>query len=255
MNTSLQALYGLRLFTLDEAAKATKTSQAGMANTLQRYSRMGLLRHVRRNLHSMNDLASGNPLADRFEIASHISPSSYVAYHTALEFHGMAHQTFFTNYVMSKSRFNKFEFDGSEFLWCSDTIGEVGVLTPIGNEKVKVTDLERTIIDCFDRIDRAGGIEELLHCMEGIVLLNEQKLNKYLECYGKAFLYQKTGYLLERIKEQTRISEDFIDICREKGRKAVKQLTNDTDSDTYIKQWNLYVPYSITITQEQNELI
>jgi len=91
--------------------------------------------------------------------------------------------------------------------------------------------------------------------MEGIVLLNEQKLNKYLEYYGKAFLYQKTGYLLERIKEQAHISENFIEMCQKKGRKAVKQLTNDSDSDTYIKQWNLYVPYSITITQEQHELI
>lgn len=255
MNTSLQTLYGLRLFTLDEATKLTKNSQAGMANTLQRYSRMGLLRHVRRNLHCMNDIVSGNPLADRFEIASHISPSSYVAYHTALEFHGLAHQTFYTNYVMSKSRFCNFEFDGSEFVWCSDTIGDAGVESPNGNEKVRVSDLERTIIDCFDRIDRAGGIEELLHCMEGILIVNEDKMTKYLECYGKAFLYQKTGYLLERIKEQAHISEGFIEICRDKGHKAVKKLTNDSDSDTYIKQWNLYVPYSITQRQEYYELI
>lgn len=245
MNTSLQTLYGLRLFTLDEATKLTKNSQAGMANTLQRYSRMGLLRHVRRNLHCMNDVVTGNPLADRFEIASHISPSSYVAYHTALEFHGLAHQTFYTNYVMSRSRFSNFEFDGSEFIWCSDTIGDIGVASPNGNEKVRITDLERTIIDCFDRIDRAGGIEELLHCMEGILIVNEDKMTKYLECYGKAFLYQKTGYLLERIKEQAHISEGFIEMCRGKGHKAVKKLTNDSDSDTYIKQWNLYIPYSI----------
>ena len=37
--------------------------------------------------------------------------------------------------------------------------------------------------------------------MEGIVLLNEERLIDYLVRYDKAFLYQKTGNLLERIKE------------------------------------------------------
>lgn len=255
MNATLQVLYGLRLFTLDEAVEALKTGRASMGKTIQRYSRMGLLRHVRRNLHCMNDIVSGNPLADKYEIASHVSESSYVAYHTALEFHGLAHQTFYACYVMSKSRFKNFEFDGCDYQWCSDTIGGVGVSTPIGNEKVRVTDIERTIVDCIDRIDRAGGIEELLHCIESVILLNEEKLTKYLELYGKAFLYQKTGYLLERIKEQAHLSEAFIEMCRQKGHNAVKLLTNDQDSDTYIKRWNLYVPYSITSKQENYELI
>ena len=75
------------------------------------------------------------------------------------------------------------------------------MMTPKGNSYVRVTDVESTLLDCFDRIDRAEGIEELLHCMEGIVLLNEERLIDYLARYDKAFLYQKTGYLLERIKE------------------------------------------------------
>lgn len=255
MNATLQALYGLRLFTLDEAVEAANMGRMGLAKTIQRHTRSGLLRQVRRNLYCMNDIVSGNPLADKYEIASHISESSYVAYHTALEFHGFAHQTFYSSYVMSKSRFRNFEFDGCEYQWCKDTIGQLGVSTPMGNEKVSVTDIERTIVDCIDRIDRAGGIEELLHCIESVVLLNEEKLMKYLELYGKSFLYQKTGYLLERIKEQAHISETFIEMCREKGLHAVKLLTNDQTSDTYIKQWSLYVPYSITMKQEQNELI
>lgn len=255
MNATLQALYGLRLFTTDEAVEAAKTGRMSVTKAIQRYSQMGLLRPIRRNLHCMNDIVSGNPLADKYEIASHISMSSYVAYHTALEFHGFAHQTFYSSYVISKSRFRNFEFDGCEYQWCSDTIGCWGVFNPIGNEKVRVTDIERTLADCIDRIDRAGGIEELLHCIESIVLINEEKMAKYLELYGKAFLYQKTGYLLERVKERAHISDTFIEMCREKGRKAVKLLTNGQDSDTYVKQWNLYVPYSIATKQENNELV
>ena len=84
---------------------------------------------------------------------------------------------------------------------------ENGVITPKGNPYVHVTDLERTVIDCCDRIERAGGIEELLHCMEGISLLDEPKLEKYLALYNKAFLYQKVGFILEHSKEHHHISD------------------------------------------------
>ena len=98
------------------------------------------------------------------------------------------------------------------------TLGEDGVITPKGNPLVRVTDLERTLLDCFDRIDRAGGIEELLHCMESVVLLDENKLSGYLKLYNKSFLYQKTGFLLERIKDRAHVSDEFICTCREKGK-------------------------------------
>ena len=123
-------------------------------------------------------------------------------------------------------------------------------MTPKGNPYVRVTDIESTLLDCFDRIDRAGGIEELLHCMEAIVLLDEEKIINYLEKNDKTFLYQKTGYLLERIKEQANISDSLIELCRTKGTKSVKWLTNDEDSDTFVSKWRTYVPQELTSKEE-----
>ena len=128
-------------------------------------------------------------------------------------------------------------------------------MTPNGNPLVRVTDLERTLLDCFDRVDRAGGIEKLQHCLENVVTLNEEKLVTYLEYYDKAFLYQKTGFLLERIKEQTHISDSFLELCREKGTKSVKWLTNNDESDTFVNRWRLYVPQVLTEKGMEHELI
>lgn len=78
-----------------------------------------------------------------------------------------------------QSRFKDFAFEGIDFVYCAapfEPTAENGVITPKGNPYVRITDLERTVIDCCDRIERAGGIEELLHCMEGISLLDEPKL-------------------------------------------------------------------------------
>ena len=150
----------------------------------------------------------------------------------------------------SMTRFNPFSFDDVDYTYCRQTKEIVGMMTPKGNPYVRVTDMESTLLDCFDRIDRAGGIEELLHCMEGIVLLNEERLIDYLARYDKAFLYQKTGYLLERIKEQANISESLLELCRAKGTKSVKWLTNNEESDTFVNKWRMYVPQELTSKEE-----
>lgn len=133
---------------------------------------------------------------------------------------------------------------------------QLGIINPEGNPYVRVTDLERTFVDCCDKINRAGGAEELLHCCEGLHKLNEIKIMKYLDLYGKAFLYQKVGFLLERIQKQINISTETIELCRNKGALHTKRLTNDVDSDCFVSAWKLYVPsYYISENTESYDLI
>lgn len=97
---------------------------------------------------------------------------------------------------------------------------------------------------------------KLLHCMEGISLLDEPKLEKYLALYNKAFLYQKVGFILEHSKEHHHISDQFIEMCRSKGALHTKRLTSTGDSDTYLCRWKLYVPEDCVIDKTiENELI
>ena len=220
MTELLSILYKLRIFTSDELSEALKGKVKSVEALLARYKQQGWIVAIRRNTYCMKDIASGLPVCDKYEIGSHLSHTACISYHTALEFHGLAHQPFNEVFVKSMTRFNS----------------------------------ESTLLDCFDRIDRAGGIEELLHCMEGIVLLNEERLIDYLARYDKAFLYQKTGYLLERIKEQANISESLLELCRAKGTKSVKWLTNNEESDTFVNKWRMYVPQELT-SKEEYELI
>lgn len=257
MADKLSLAYRLRIFTLRELANAIKESiPLLVSKQLQRWGRQGWVVQVRRNLYCMVDLATGMPVCNKYEIGSHLSESSYVSYNTALEFHGLAHQPSSEVFVSSRSRFNPFRYDEIDYVYCRQTSDSIkGIVTPNGNPLVRVTDLERTLLDCFDRIDRAGGIEELQHCMENVVTLDEEKLTTYLDDFDKAFLYQKTGYLLERIKGQTHISDTFLELCREKGTKSVKWLTNNDESDTFVNRWRLYVPQVLTEKGMEHELI
>lgn len=238
----LSAIYKTRIFTLEDVMREMKLSNAGALSALARWQKEGLIKPVRRNMYVATDLTTDAPIVDKYELASNISETSYVGWHTALEFHGLAHQPFYNAYVGSRSRFNDFHFEHISYEYCAaplEPTPDNGVIRPNGNPYVSVTDIERTIIDCCDRIDRAGGIEELLHCLEGVTHLNENKLEQYLQTYNKAFLYQKAGFILEL---QNNVSGTFIEMCRTRGALHTKRLTSTGDSDTYIHKWKLYVP-------------
>jgi predicted transcriptional regulator of viral defense system len=128
---------------------------------LRRYKKQGLIVQVRRDLYVATDLATNASLASKFEIAAHITPSSCLAYHAALEYHGLAHQVFYRLYVSSNETFRNFDYDGIEYIFCQAK-SETGVIRPVTGSYVRVTDLERTVIDCINRIDLSGGLEELI---------------------------------------------------------------------------------------------
>ncbi len=83
-------------------------------------------------------------------------------------------------------------------------------------------------------------------------MLDEDKLRRYLELYGKAFLYQKTGFMLERIQAQAHISDELICFCRKQAGNSVKRLTNASDSTHYVSRWKLYVPDDLMTTAESH---
>ena len=88
----LKAIYRLRIFSLKDVMDALSVTKPSAAKLLQRLRDKGIVQHIRKNLYTAIDLASGKPLADKYEVGSSVSPSSYIGWHTALEFHGLAHQ-------------------------------------------------------------------------------------------------------------------------------------------------------------------
>ena len=248
--------YKIRIFTFDDVMNETGLSRAGTSTALARWQMQGLLKPVRRNLYVAINPSSDTPIADKYELCSRISATSYVGWHTALEFHGVAHQPFYNAYVGSKTRFNQFSFYGTDYEYCAAPLEPTeanGIIRPLGNPYVRVSDLERSIIDSCDRIERAGGVEELLHCMESVTLLNEGKLEKYLSLYNKVFLYQKVGFILEQSQEYHHVSDSFIEMCRTRGAIYTKHLTMTENSNFYLCKWKLYVPKNCVTENNKEE--
>lgn len=211
----------------------------------------GLITPIKRNLYVFNDIETVSPLADRYKIGSSITPGAYISHHSALEFHGIAHQMYFEVTVSSPTRFNPFEFNGIKYQFVMSKL-DIGVDTYSTNRGVNVTNLERTVIDCIHDISRAGGLEELLDSLRVVTYLDEEKLLLCLKGYDIQVLYQKTGFLLEQFKKELQLSERFFDFCQSQLRQSKRYLTEQRDSNLgYNSKWRLYVPNGLFDYLEQ----
>ena len=240
MKGFLDKFHELKIFTLDDAARIVKSKTYAMT-ILRGYIEESLVVKIRRNLYAVTNLATKHIEANRYEVASSLTPTAYVAYHSALEFYGVANQVFNTMYVASESIFNSFEFDGLSYMYAKSPTN-VGIETPVMSYGIRVTSLERTVIDGIDRIARCGGSEEMLQCFGMIMHISEAKLMEVLASYDKATLYKKTGFVLSRFRGRFNLSDDFFQICRERANVGSKVLTSYEDCTEYDREWNLSYP-------------
>jgi predicted transcriptional regulator of viral defense system len=245
----LKALHRLKIFHKKEAVALIKDENAAK-EILRRYKKQGYIAQVRRDLYVVTDLATKAPLVSKFEIARHITPSSTLAYHAALEYHGLAHQVFYELYVASEEKFTNFEYEGIKYTSCP-AVSMVGVVRPVTDNLVRVTDLERTVIDCINRIDLSGGLEELVQCFAIITYINEKTLLNYLNMFDKQFLYQKTGFILRYFQKEMKLSNTFFERCKAKIGNSTRYLTYTATCDTYFKEWKLCAPQNMLSFLEQ----
>lgn len=245
----LNEFHKLKIFNKKNVVDLAKDENTAK-EILRRYKKRGFISQVKRDLYVANDLASKAGIASKFEIAGKITPTACLSYHAALEYYGLAHQVFYEIYVSSREKFSDFNYDGIRYVHCSSP-SEIGVLNPVTDPLVRITDLERTMLDCIDRPEFCGGMEELIQCFASITYVRENRLMEYLVTFDKQILYQKTGFVLGYFRKEMRLGDSFFAFCKSKIGKGTGYLSDKTESDTYFKDWQLCAPENILSCLEQ----
>ena len=224
------------------------TSVRSMQAKLKSLIGIGRIAKIKNGLYATVNPLTGDIFASRFEIASALFENACVAYHSALEFHGLSNQMFSEVQVFIDKRNMPFEYNGLEYKFFSYN-AKGGILRLEQNAKIVVTDLERTIVDCIDRIDLAGGLEELVMALNGITHLDEQSLLTYLKEYNKKFIYKKAGFLFSLLKKDL-LSQHFFDICKQNCSIKLEDISENKKMPRKTdKYWKLMYPEKIINTE------
>lgn len=224
------------------------TSARSMQVKLKALIEVGRIAKIKNGLYATVNPLTGDVFASRFEIASALFENACVAYHSALEFHGLGNQMFSEVQVFTEKRNIPFEYNGLEYKFFSYT-AKGGITRLEQNAEIVVTDLERTVADCVDRIDLAGGLEELVTALNGITHIDENKLLSYLKGYNKKFVYKKVGFLLSLLKKDL-LSQNFFDICKQHCSKKLEDISENKKMPRKTdKFWGLMYPEKLINTE------
>ena len=236
-------LLKLGCFTFSEASAVFENVNT-TKTVIRNLKAHGLVESVKRNLYVAVSMETDSPVVSAYEIASHITPTSYISHHSAFEYYGMANQVYEDIYVSSEEKFNPFEFDGHTFRYISSKISN-GI---VADKQVRVTDIERTIVDNIKDFNKIGGFEELIHCFSMITYADENKLISYLNEYDNQFLYQKTGYILSNFQRELKLSNELFKVCSSKINRSIRYIYPDIvyENPVFNQEWQLYVPADIS---------
>ncbi|NLW88798.1 MAG: transcriptional regulator [Clostridiaceae bacterium] len=241
----INKLFELGCFSRRDVVSLTGNEQAAHS-LLHDYLKAGYIERIRRDLYTAISFEAKQPVANRFMIATHIAEDACVSFHSAFEYYGYANQVFYEVYVTTTHRFSDFNYDGIAYTRVSPRI-ETG--TVINNAGIRITDPERTVVDSIYAFEKVGGLEELLRCLDLIPSLRSEKITLYLDEYGLAHLYQRTGFILMHFSEQLGLEKSFFDYCQSRIPTTKKYLYSEKDSfsrDFILhKEWRLFAPGNI----------
>ncbi|MDR3490771.1 MAG: transcriptional regulator [Gammaproteobacteria bacterium] len=241
-------------YALSQGTKNENTLREMLAYHLKRKN---ILR-IRRGLFASiplpsRDSAEFYPI-DPYLIAGRISSDAVLAYHTAFDFHGISYSLSHQITFMSQQQIRPFTFQQTKFICLSfpkalikenNTDFETITVDREGLN-IKVTSLERTLVDTLDRPEHAGGWEEIWRSAEHIPILNFDKVIEYAILLNNATTIAKLGFFLEQHKEQFKIDENMLALLQAKKPSSIHYLERTKrESGKLISQWNLVVPNHI----------
>ena len=223
---------------------------------LAHHVRAGHLVRVRRGLYAVVPTGMDPELApvDGYLVASKLADDTVLAYHTALELHGVAHSVSERLLFLTKRKVRPFTFRSLEFRAVSvptalrgdgaDAVG-VAVVDRSGLD-VRATTLERTLVDVLDRPGLGGGWEEVWRSLEAVSFFNLTQIVDHALRLDNATTVAKVGFFLEQHQDALSVSEEHLRPLRSHAPAGPHYAKRGGREPTvFLPGWNLVMPESV----------
>lgn len=243
------------VFTHDEfvQARADSGSSAHTSNNLLgKHLASGRIARVRRGLYMSvpRGVEPDQASADPYLVATKLATGGPVAYHAALQFHGKARTIWRRFHYLTSRRARPFRSQDMEFAPVQvpaalrplpDLGGEI-IEGRHGGGMVRVTSLERTLVDVLSAPSKAGGWEEVWRSLEMTEFFDCDAIADYALKLGSALTVARVGFYLEQHREELMVEDRHLSRLREHAPAQPRYLDTHRQSGRFLAQWNLVVP-------------
>ena len=203
------------VFTIEEAQRHLHIDPKLLEYYLRTLTKVGLLKRIAKGIYAISLEPGRASSPHEFVLGQLLVPSGAVAYWSALNYYGLTEQiprTVFIQTPVKKGYRKLLVIDGKRF--------KVVVVSPekffgistirLGRRDVRITNPEKTIVDCLDKPKYCGGIIEVLKALKN-ARLDYEKLLEYAERMKSRAVLKRLGFLSERlglgIEKEIKLSE------------------------------------------------
>ncbi len=136
-------------------------------------------------------------------IGCFLAKQGTVSYWSALNLHGLTPR--FPNNIFIQTAFRKKEktLEGTtyKFIWVTPAKLTGIISEGYGNNAFRITNLEKTLVDCFDLPEYSGGLDELLPAFAK-ANLSAEKLIEYCKAINNKAAIKRMGFIAELLDKK-----------------------------------------------------
>lgn len=245
-----------RIFHFEEAKEILK-SRPTAANVLTQLIRNGVVTRLKSGLFHLIPFEMGfereylgNPYIVARELASSSNKENYYLSHgSAFNLHQMITQPQFIIYTTTPKMMRSHTIQGTEFRFVrckkKDLFGIIEIWVD-KSEKIRVSDLERTLLDSLKKPAYCGGFSEVA---KGFSIkhqaIDPQKIIDYATTLNVGAVVRRLGYIMELYQIGSRIHWEFL---QTKLTATYQLLDPDLPAEgRHIAKWRL----NLNIPQEE----
>jgi predicted transcriptional regulator of viral defense system len=244
------------VFTHQEFAKSAsrggEKSRQTTHNILAHHLSTGRLLRVRRGLYAtvLRGISSARAAVDPYLVATKLADDAIVAYHAALQFHGKAYSVSQRFTYLARRRARPFRFRQTQFVPVQvpaalrrfpDAGGGILERRHAGG-LVRVTTLERTLVDVLDAPNHGGGWEELWRSLETVEFFDLDAVVAYALKLKSALTVARVGFFLDQHRDTLMVEERHLEALRAQTPAQPRYLDRRREPGKLIPRWNLVVP-------------
>lgn len=245
------AAEGVEFFSIGDLEKRLGVSRRKAVDLAQRMARVNVARRLKGGLYAV--LPPTDWLDDRgFAVSWYWTAANlvrgdpyFIAYYTAMDIHNMTQHPIRTIFVAVTRRRRDVTVGPARFRFV--TLAEQrffgGRARRFAGHPVQVADLERTFLDCVDRMDLCGGLGEVARGFDRRHRdLDRDRLLRYVLQFDRPVAGKRLGFLLETVGHgDVLLLRDLERLAGRLKRYVALDPTRDAETTERNRRWELDV--------------
>lgn len=213
---------GYRIFSISDAKEIAcnlSIKKSYLPHILTSLIHKNMIRSLMRGHYAIEDhILSGAPL-HQYEIAMHLAKEGAISCWSAMSTYELTDQVLTTVFVLVPHSYDKnkstthYKIDGYEYVLIQTHHSHFWGTTfkRFGETKIRITDLERTLLDGLIRSNYCGGFREVMSAF--VCAKEKMNLPKIIEYANKCSISvrKRLGYILEKLDIEITLDKLCLD--------------------------------------------